>query len=157
MNFEIIIKSMSRKAPPISIRELAPQEMPVIFPLIAQLNPELTRREFDRCLKEMLANNYRCVGAYEGKKLIGVMGLWLSSRFWCGRFLEADNVVVDKNARSAGVGQLMMAWLDKEAKRLKCSIVKADAYTSNFDSHRFYLRERYVILGFSFVKKLRKS
>ena len=147
---------MPRKASNITIRELKPTEMLGIYPLVKQLNPELTRAQFNASLKEMLGNNYRCIGAYAGKKLAGVMGLWSGSRFWCGRYIEADNVVVDKSARSMGVGNLMMQWLDKEAKRLKCNIIKADSYTKNHDSHRFYFRQRYVILGFSFVKKLGK-
>ena len=140
----------------IAIRPLEPAELPSIYPLIKQLNPDLKKQAFLNYLKEMLPLGYRCVGAYDAGRLVGVMGLWSATRFWCGKYIEVDNLVVDQNQRSRGIGDLMFDWLDGEAKRLGCNLIMADSYSHNHASHRFYLRKRYDLLGFCFVKKLGK-
>lgn len=136
------------------VREIKPEEMQVIYPLIKQLNPDMTKREFTAFLKEMLAINYRCAGAFRAGKLLGAMGFWTQTRFWTGRFLELDNVVVDAGARGLGIGKNLSDWIDAEAKRLGCTRVLADVFTHSKAAHRFYIRERYDILGFSFGKSV---
>jgi GNAT superfamily N-acetyltransferase len=146
---------MPRKAPAVIIRELLlPKEASLLFPFIRQLNPAITKTAFNQSLKEMLPLGYRCIIALDGKNPIGACGIWTANRFWCGRFMEVDNVVVDQKARSGGIGKHMMDWVEKEAKRTNCKLVIADSYTHNVASHRFYSREKYIIKGFCFVKEL---
>ncbi|MFW0777645.1 MAG: GNAT family N-acetyltransferase [Rickettsiales bacterium] len=149
---------MPRKDSAISIVELETKsQFESIYPLIAQINPDMTKKEFKQLLKEMLEQNYRCIAAYKGKKLVGICGMWCGTRFWCGRFIDVDNVVVDKSVRGQGVGALMMKWVEKEAKKQKANHVGADSYTKDGAAHRFYFRERFTILGYHFVRKLRRS
>lgn len=146
---------MPRKASDITIRELSlPKEAALLFPLIEQLNPGISKSYFNQTLKAMLPLGYRCIAAFKGGKAIGACGIWTAERFWCGKYMEVDNVVVDQNQRNGGLGELMMGWVEKEAKRLKCRVVIADSYTYNHASHRFYFRQRYVIKGFCFVKDM---
>jgi N-acetylglutamate synthase-like GNAT family acetyltransferase len=138
----------------VSLRELSiPKEASLMFPLIRQLNPDMTKAKFLSCLKEMLPLGYRVIGAFDGKKLIGCVGLWTATRFWCGKYMEMDNVVVDINQRSGGIGKLMVEWVEARAKQEKCNLVMADSYTHNHASHRFYFREGYIIKGYCFVKE----
>lgn len=136
------------------IRELAPDEMPGIYPLTKQMNPGLTRRQFTAGLKAMSPLGYRCLGAFDGNRLVGACGFWTGVRIWCGHYIEIDNLVVDQSQRSRGVGKLLVDFVEREAKRLKCAIIMADSYTHNTGSHRFYCREGYIIKGFCFVKEL---
>ncbi len=139
----------------LSIRELKTRaEIETIYPLVKQVNPQVSKREFLTDLDTMLPLGYRCVGAFSVGKLVGACGLWIGRRFWCGKYCEVDNLVVDKQARSGGIGALMMRWVEKEAKKEKCAIVMADSYTTNHASHRFYFREGYIIKGYCFYKEL---
>jgi GNAT superfamily N-acetyltransferase len=139
----------------IAIREiLTADEWAALFPLIKQLNPEITKAKFKQYLSAMLPLGYRCIAAYRGGKMIGACGIWAGTRFWCGDYIEVDNLVVDRKQRNGGVGKLLMGWVEKEAKRRKCDLVMADSYTHNTASHRFYFRENYIIKGFCFVKEL---
>lgn len=138
----------------IEIRELTKDEMALLYPLVKQLNEDMDEATFKRYLTDMLANRYRCVGAWQEGKLLGAIGFWTHTRFWAGKFFEVDNVVTDKSARNKGIGAKLSRWVDDEAKRLGCSRVMAAVYTSNIDAQRFYYRERYSILGFYFTKKL---
>lgn len=140
----------------VKIKELvSDSEFNAIYPLIEQLNPGLTRKQFSERLADMRdSGRYRAIGAYRGKKLVGVCGLWVFNRFWCGRFMEIDNLVVDQSQRNAGIGKLMTDWVERAAKHEKCNIVFAASYSHNHASHRFYFREKYIIKGFAFVKDI---
>jgi len=141
----------------VTIRELTTKShWHALYPLITQLNKELSRKQFDALLSGMLESGYRCVGAWQGKNLIGACGFWVGYRFWCGKYLALDNVVVDQAIRSRGIGKKMVAYVEKEATKLKCDLVELDSYTTAYSAHRFYFREGYCILGYHFTKKLAK-
>lgn len=139
----------------ISLREiLHASEFLAMYKLVKLQNKDLARKEYSRLLAEMLPMGYRCVGAWQGKKLVGICGFWSGTRFWCGRFIDLDNVIVDSALRSKGIGKKLVAWVEKEAKRHKCKIVGLDCYVTAHDAHRFYFREGYISLGYHFIKKL---
>lgn len=139
----IIIKELTRKS-----------EWLAMYALVKQLNKDMKRKQFEALLIEMLAKGYRCIGAYQGKRLVGVMGMWVGYRFWCGKYVDIDNVVVSKGQRGKGIGAKLLRWVEKEAKRLRCEIAVLDSYTTSPSAHRFYFREGYSILGYHFTKDL---
>ena len=148
-------KTLAALHPSPQIRELKTlAELETIYPLVKQVNRDTSKREFKQQLAAMHARGYRCFGAFSGAQLVGACGLWHGTRFWCGEYIEVDNLVVDQSQRGGGIGALLMRAAEKEAKRLKCSLVMADSYTHNTDSHRFYFREGYIIKGFCFVKDI---
>lgn len=145
---------MTRQANSLHIREMTTAEMPLLFPLIKQLNPSITRPEFNRFLKEALHGGYRCFGYFQGKELIAACGAWVMTRFWSGKFMEIDNLVVDQGQRNAGIGKLLLDAVEAVAANEGCQMVLAASYTHNTASHRFYFREKYIIRGFVFTKEI---
>ena len=140
------------------IRELKSKaEQSLIYPLIKQLNKDMSKSRFEECLTQMRPLGYRCIGAFEGKKLVGACGFWVGTRFWCGKFIDLDHVVVDENLRSKGVGKAMVAWVEREGRALECSQAGLDSYSTAYGAHRFYFREGYSILGYHFVKSLKSK
>jgi GNAT superfamily N-acetyltransferase len=148
-------KTPKNQSSKVVIHELkTKQDWQSMYPLIKQHNKTMTRKTYDALLPEMLARGYRCIGAYQGEKLVGVMGFWVGVRFWCKKYIDIDNVVVDKSLRSKGIGSKMMAWVEAEGRRQKCDMSMLDCYVSYHASHRFYFREGYCILGYHFTKNL---
>jgi len=123
-----------------------------IYPLIKQLNPKMSRTVFQRRLREMCAQDYRCAAAYLGDTIAGVAGFWTGTRFYCGKYMDIDNVVVDDTHRGEGIGALLMSWLEAKARREGCRIIVLDTYTHFTKAHKFYFREGYTILGYHFRK-----
>lgn len=123
--------------------------------LVQQTNPQLTKQQFTARLKKMQPLGYRCIAYVEKGKYIGLCGFWHGTRFWCGDFIDLDNVVVDEKARSKGIGKKMLDWVEKEAKLLKCDQLGLDCYAHFYDAHRFYFREGYIIKGYHFTKQLK--
>ena len=93
----------------ITISLIPTAELPAILPLVKMLNPDIDEAVLARRLEEMPEQGYQCAGAYCEGQLIGICGLWIATRFYCGKYLEPDNVVVHPDFRSLGVGQKLMA------------------------------------------------
>ena len=81
----------------IVIKEILPKNMDTIIPLVAQLNKDVPDKVLRQRLTQMITKDFHCLGAYEGKTLVGVAGYWLGFRLWCGKYIDVDNFVVDEN------------------------------------------------------------
>ncbi len=134
------------------IRELQLEELPLILPLIALHNANIPQEELRRRLEAMILLDYHCIAAFHDGRIAGVAGYWIGTRFWCGEYMDVDNVVVDPELRSRGIGSLLMDWLHRKAVELGCRIVVLDSYVTYAGAHRFYFREGYQILGFHFTR-----
>ena len=136
------------------VREIEVSEIDSILPLVAQQNPNVTPAQMAARLAEMRERGYRCIGAYMSDELAGIAGLWTGCRFWCGKYIDADNVVVAESHRNLGVGTKLMDWIHAEGRRLGCEVAVLDSYVTYVDAHRFYERLDYEKVGYHFVKKL---
>ncbi|WP_260692471.1 hypothetical protein [Rhizobium laguerreae] len=83
------------------IRELVGLDQTMtIFPLYSQVS-RLSEVVVCQRLAAMFAEgNYRCIAAYIDKRMVGASGFWTGTQLWCGKYIEADNVVVDNHAQS---------------------------------------------------------
>ena len=140
----------------IEIRELNNKdEMLLALPLIGQMYEKINSEKFISALDEMISrNNYKMVAAFCDEKMIGVAGYWISYMFYCGRYLQVCNFVVDKKNRKSGVGGKILNYLEKKARLEKCHIFALDSYTENKRSHPLFFREGFYIRGFHFMKDL---
>ena len=102
----------------------------------------------------MIGQGYQCAGAYIGERLVGICGLWVATRFYCGKYLEPDNVVVDPDYRSLGIGQSLMPWVYAYARELNCEVCELNSYVGSPRAHKFYFNEGFGVLGFHFQKRL---
>ena len=126
-----------------------------IAALAQQLNPDKSPEYLRACLGEMFGmSTYRCFGALtDDGRLVAVSSGWLTTRFYSGRQLEIDNVVVDALHRSEGIGSALLAYVEEWAREQDCETVELNAYVHNAPAHRFYFRHGYFVLGFHFQKK----
>lgn len=130
------------------------KEMESFFHLVKQLNPGLSKQKYKYMLKDMIRSGYKMVAAYHDKNCIGISGYWIATKIYSGKYLEIDNLVVDVNYRSKGIGKKLCAFILKIAKKSGCETVMLDAYAENSPAHRFYYREGFFVRGFHFLKKL---
>lgn len=138
----------------ITVRELATDELPRILPLIEKHNAKIEPSELRRRLEVMIPHGYHCIAAFEKDHIVGVAGYWLGARFYCGEFMDVDNVVVEESLRSRGIGLKLMDWLHKKSRELGCKVVVLDSYVTFVGAHKFYFRQGYEILGFHFSRKV---
>lgn len=136
----------------IRLRELAPTEMGLMYPLMKLNKPSLTKARFEHYLRDMLPYGYSAVAAFEGERMVGISGFWLRSRFWCGRQLDIDNFFVHPDYRKHGIGKKLVSWLEKRAIAEKCELIVLDTYADYFLAQRFYHREGFIATGSHFTK-----
>jgi len=141
---------------PIAIRQLSLDDSAAAVGLLVHLNPDaptlVLRQRFETLLRDY--PHYRVIGAFRDHQLVGVAGIWIATKIWCGRYLEIDNLVVHPLHRSTGIGTALFAHLDQLARDQQCNLLVLDSYTSNHPSHRLYHRLGFEIWGFHFVKPL---
>ncbi len=139
-----------------NIRELtARADIEQIYGLVHQRQVDMDLAEFNALLDDMIPAGYRCIAAFnEAGEMVGVSGFWIKSQFYCRKSIRVDNFIIDEHHRNQGIGAAMLAWLEKEGKRHGCRVALLDSYVSNHNSHKFYFREGFKILGFHFVKEI---
>ncbi len=127
-----------------------------IIPLLTELNTTTPEEILKKRVHEMFSyDTYECVGAFDGNKLIGVSGLWYSTRHYIGKSVEPDHVIIDKTYRGKNIGAKFFEWIYQYTKSKGCEATELNSYTGNKRSHKFYYNEGYEIYGFHFVKVMR--
>ncbi|MUH37911.1 GNAT family N-acetyltransferase [Zobellia amurskyensis] len=137
--------------------ELIPyDEMESILPLIFELNQgKLSKEVLKSRLQSMLAmGGYQCLGVYDNQKLIACCGVWLLQKLYKGKHLELDNVFVNEEYRSKGVGNLMMDWLSEYGKSMDCASLECNCYLHNEKGIKFWQRHGFEPLGYHMIKNL---
>jgi ribosomal protein S18 acetylase RimI-like enzyme len=140
----------------IEIRPLKPAAIPDAVRLLGMLNPDTPSNVLEQRLREILENHphYHTACAYRGSLMAGFAGAWIATKIWCGRYLEIDNLVVDPDVRSAGIGTALIRHFECVAATHDCKVLALDSYVSNHASHRLYHRLGFEIWGFHFIKPL---
>jgi GNAT superfamily N-acetyltransferase len=144
------------KPPEIRLKELKSEaDFDRMLPLLEQLNPSMPPETIRARLAAMRKEGYRCLGAWDGKALVGICGFWIGTRIWCGKYIALDNVVVAEPHRGRNIGKRMTAWAEAEGRRLNCDVAALDSYATSAQAHRFYFREGYHIEGYHMIKELK--
>lgn len=139
----------------IYLKELSESDRADIMRLAKQLNPDKRIEELNSSITEMFSFiNYRCFGLFRGTELIGISSGWITVRFYSGKQIELDNVIIDNNIRSSGLGRKFLELIEVWANENSCKTIELNTYVQNSRSHKFYFNLGYSILGFHFQKHL---
>jgi GNAT superfamily N-acetyltransferase len=142
----------------LEIKELTTiKEMLAQIETMQHLYPKLTAEKYESYLKEMVPHNYIQVAVFENETCLALTGLWSATKLWSGKYLEIDNFIVDPDHRAKGIGKMMTDYVNQKALDLGCTNIVLDAYTHNFQAHRFYYNQGYGPKGFHFVKILNEE
>lgn len=138
------------------IRLLLPHDLPEAARLLNHLSPETPPAVIESRMETIFRDHphYELFGAYCGECLMGLAGAWTATKIWCGRYLEIDNLVVAPEARSMGVGTLLLEHLETLGTERDCKVLVLDSYASNRSSHRLYHRLGFEIWSFHFIKPI---
>src|SRR4051794_21975319 len=86
-----------------------PEAMLQGWSVIHQMYPLLGEAEYLKCLQGLQGHDYRQFAfVTEDNRCLGVVGVWCLPRIWCGLQIDIDNFVVDREARSMGVGKKLI-------------------------------------------------
>jgi len=138
------------------IKVIEVEEILTIIPLLTKLNSKTPLKLLKERVIEISKNkNYECIGLYVDEKLVGISGLWYTTRHYIGKSAEPDHVIIEDSFRGQNLGKQLFKWIDNHVKSKGCEAIELNAYASNTKSHKFYYNEGYNIYGFHFLKVLR--
>lgn len=139
-------------------KPISKESISQIMPLLTIVNTTTPTDILKLRVEEMTTySNYECVGAFDNDKLIGICGLWYSTRHYIGKSVEPDHVVIDETYRGKNIGKQFFTWIYEYTKSKGCEAMELNTYTGNRKSHKFYYNEGFEIYGFHFLKVLRKD
>jgi len=139
----------------LSFRILENNEIDSIIPFVAIINEhKISDEVLKHRFKEMLAQQYKCIGIFNDKALIGCCGLWFMTRHYAGRSIEVDHVFIKEAFRKNGIGKQLFKWLYAYSKENQVETIELNTYVQNHPSHKFYYNEGFNILGYHFLKKI---
>ena len=137
--------------------ELIPYEkLELILPLVYDLNEGKIPKEIlkSRLESMKIMGGYECLGVFDNKSLIACCGVWFLHKLYKGKHIELDNVFVNAEYRSKGVGKLMMDWLVDYAKTKDCNSIELNSYVANEKGIKFWQRHDFEPLGYHMIKNL---
>lgn len=139
----------------ITIQKLNLDFLDNILDLVQKINPHKTFDELSQKQIEMFTyDHYHCFGIFNDNILVGLSSAWVTVRFYCGKQLEVDNLMVEPTLQSKGYGKILMEYLENWAKENGCLTVELNTYVFNERSHKFYFNQGYKIIGYHFQKTL---
>jgi GNAT superfamily N-acetyltransferase len=115
------------------------QEINNCFPIIKQLIPKISKKNFIDQIKIKYEYGYRLVALKIDNKIISVADIRFYEYFGCGKFLIIDDFVTDKYMRSKGYGKKVFEWIKKYALKNNCSEIQLDSNINLHKAHKFYM------------------
>ncbi|MBE7628365.1 GNAT family N-acetyltransferase [Tenacibaculum piscium] len=142
----------------INFRIIPTKEILTILPLLKKANTKTPHDILKERVLEM-ANypTYECIGLFDADLLIGITGLWYSTRHYIGKSVEPDHVFIDETYRGKNLGKQFFNWIYDYTKQKGCEVMELNTYTGNRKSHKFYYNEGFEIYGFHFIKVMREN
>lgn len=141
----------------IKIKVVPKLDIFTIIPLLRMINNDTPENILKERLLEMIEQNYECIGLYDENTIIGICGLWYSTRHYIGKSAEVDHVVIDNNYRDKGLGKYYFKWIYNYLIEKGCDATELNTFVENRKSHKFYCNEGYQIYGFHMIKILRED
>ena len=130
-----------------------------VLRLLAQLWPEKVlnekelRQVFIRGLKSNL-QHYVC--ARIETNVIGFASLTIKNNLWQQGYIgHIDELIVDKQHRSRGIGNKLLSHITKLAKKKCCRCIELDSAFERKAAHKFYEHNGFNNRGFVFSKEIR--
>lgn len=100
----------------ITFKIIDKSQIETVIPLVEKLNDHKISHEILKMrFEDMISQNYECAVVYDNDILIGVCGLWYSTRHYSGKSVEVDHVYIEDGYRNKGIGQQFFKWILKSA------------------------------------------
>ena len=121
---------------------------------LTALRPALDEESLQRVLVEGAGEGLRYHGAVVEDRCVGVAGWRIMTTTVFGRSAYIDDLVVDPESRSAGIGRALLEFVAADAAARGAATLTLDSAVHRVGAHRFYFRERLHVAAFHFVRDL---
>jgi GNAT superfamily N-acetyltransferase len=122
------------------IERLTPEHEADAFEVVVELRTHLDQGEYARRLALQKAAGYELVGAFDGDRLIGVLGMRRVDTLARGPHLHVDDLVVRSSHRGCGIGTKLLTFAEQDAhsRGLVALFLDSRPEVIDFYEHRGY-------------------
>jgi len=131
------------------------QDYQASFNVMRELRPHLAdATTFAAQARRQAAQGYRLLGAWQDDRVKALAGYRFQENLIYGRFLYVDDLVTTADARSHGLGAMLIDALRDEARQQGCANFVLDTALGNALGQRFYFRQGLLSVGMHFRQSL---
>ena len=125
------------------------------FPVMKELRPHLAdAASFIAQAGRQAQQGYRLLAAWRDDAVTGLAGYRLQENLIYGKFLYVDDLITTADARSDGIGAMLMDAVRDVARQQRCAHLVLDTGLGNALGQRFYFRQGLLAAGMHFRQAL---
>lgn len=126
-----------------------------VFPVLQQLRTKLSREEASSLFQKMKEENYTLFSLRnEENEVVSLAGVAICTNFYNEKHVFVYDLVTAEAHRSKGYGNVLLSYVEKWGKEEGCSSIVLTSAFPRIDAHRFYEREGFNKVSYSFYKEL---
>ncbi|AUD25564.1 MULTISPECIES: GNAT family N-acetyltransferase [Bacillus] len=126
-----------------------------VFPVLQQLRTKLSREEASCLFQKMKEENYKLFSLRnEEGAVVSLAGVAICTNFYNEKHVYVYDLVTAEAHRSKGYGNVLLSYVEKWGKEKGCSSIVLTSAFPRIDAHRFYEREGFDKVSYSFYKEL---
>ncbi|MED2014955.1 GNAT family N-acetyltransferase [Bacillus wiedmannii] len=139
-----------------NIREVVTEaDLHDVFPVLQQLRTKLSREEASSLFQKMKEENYKLFSLRnEEDEAVSLAGVAICTNFSNEKHVFVYDLVTAEAHRSKGYGNVLLSYIENWGKENECESIVLTSAFPRLDAHRFYEREGYDKVSFSFYKEL---
>ena len=122
-------------------------EIASVLPIFINFHPAYSGEQLLRLLTEMMEQGYQCAVAFDNDRPVGVIGLWIQTKFYIGKHIEYDNFYVLPSYRGRGVGKSLLKYVNCYAREQGCIAAELTCDIEENASQAFWKRMNFTTIG----------
>ncbi|MBJ8053348.1 GNAT family N-acetyltransferase [Bacillus cereus] len=139
-----------------NVKEVVTEEqLHEVLPVLQQLRTKLSREEASTLFQKMKEENYKLFSLYnETEEVVSLAGVAICTNFYNKKHVYVYDLVTAEAYRSKGYGNALLSHIENWGMENGCESIALTSAFPRLDAHRFYEREGYDKVSYSFHKKL---
>ncbi|MFJ8453539.1 GNAT family N-acetyltransferase [Bacillus paramycoides] len=130
-------------------------ELHDVLPVFQQLRTKLSKEEASSLFQKMKEENYKLLSLRnEEDEVVSLAGVAICTNFYNKKHVFVYDLVTAEAHRSKGYGNVLLSYIEDWGMENGCESIALTSAFPRLDAHRFYEREGYDKVSFSFHKKL---
>ncbi|PFA24443.1 GNAT family N-acetyltransferase [Bacillus cereus] len=139
-----------------NVKEIKTEEqLDEVLPVLQQLRTALMKEEAQSLFRHMKEENYQMFSlCNEDSEVVSLAGVAIRTNFYNKKHVFVYDLVTAEAHRSKGYGEVLLSYIEKWGKEQGCTCIALTSAFPRIDAHRFYEREGYGKVSYSFHKEL---
>lgn len=139
-----------------NVKEVVTEEqLHEILPVLQQLRTKISKEETGTLFRKMKKENYQLFSLRnEDDEVVSLAGVAICTNFYNKKHVFVYDLVTADTHRSKGHGNVLLSYIENWGKENGCESIVLTSAFARIDAHRFYEREGYDKVSYSFHKEL---